>query len=204
MSRSKKQQLSALEKREKRARLIKKLAQLYHEDTIAIRLQSVEDLYNHFDPAPEQNRELSADIDAYIFKELEYKSAKARICVTFIADDVSLYDIELMRAAFANHFKRRAEEQLLRNRKSLFRWIFKLAVGTVVLAAFLFAAHFFRLRADGHPFFSVLSESLGIIGWVALWEPATYFLYGHAEERHTLFNLIRLRHATLTIKSAKR
>ena len=197
----KRQKESVLEKRERRARLEKKLTQLYLEETIPIRLRTSEDLYNHFDPAPEQNRELSADIDAYIFKELEYKSPKARIAVTFLADDLSLYDIEIMRAAFANHFRRRAEEQLLKNRKSLLRWFCKLFAGLGVLAVFLCAAHFFHLRAEGRPFFSVLSEGLGIVGWVALWEPATYFLYGHSEERRTLYNLLRLRHATVTIKN---
>ena len=196
---SQKNQLTALEKKERRAKLIKKLSQLYHEDTISIRLNSGDDLFNHYDPAPQQERELSSAIEAYILRELEYKSPKARIAVTFIADDVSLYDIEIMRTAFANHFKRRAEEQLLRNRKSLKRWVFKLGLAIVVLGTFLFGAHFLRVHATGHPFMNVLSEGFGIVGWVALWEPATYFLYGHAEERQTLFNLLRLRHATVTI-----
>ncbi len=191
----------ALARREKKARLIQKLSQLYHEDTIFIRLHSGKELYNLFDPSPLQERELSGDIESYIFKELSYKSPKARIALTFLADDISLYDGEIMRRACANHFTRRAQEQILQNRKSLRRWLYRLAVGIVVLAAFLVLAHFCRLYADGHPFFSILSESFGIIGWVALWEPATYFLYGHQDERRMLFNLMRLRHATVTIKS---
>lgn len=191
--------LSALERRERRARISQKLSELYHEDTVAIRLHSGEDLYNHYDPAPEQQRELSPDVEAYILRELEYKSAKARIAVTFIADDVSLYDIELMRAAFANHFRRRAGEQLIRNRTSINRWLGKLAVAVLVLALLLAAAHFFSTRAAEHPVYSVLSEGVGIIGWVALWEPATYFLYGRGEERRRLFDFLRLRHATVTI-----
>ena len=191
---------SALEKRERKVRLVQKLSQLYHEDTVAIRLHSADGLYSRFDPAPEQTRELSADIESYILKELEYKSARARIAVTFFADDVSLYDIEVMRRAFANHFKRRAEEQLLRNRKSLWRWLHKLLVAVVVLALLLFAAHLLSRHSAAHPFYSVISEGLGIIGWVALWESATYFLYGRSEERRALFDFLRLRHATVTIK----
>ena len=184
-----------------KSELVRNLAELYHEDTISIRLRSVEDLYNHFDPAPEQERELSAEIEEYILKEMEYKPPKTRIAVTFIADDVSLYDIELMRRAFENHFTRRANEQLIRNRKSVNRWLYKFLVAVAVLAFLLFAAHFFRTHADIHPFYTVLSEGLGIIGWVALWEPATYFLYGRSEERRALMNFVRLRNATVTIRS---
>ena len=194
---------SALEKRERKVRLVQKLSQLYHEDTVAIRLHSADGLYSRFDPAPEQTRELSADIESYILKELEYKSPKARVAVIFIADDVSLYDIELMRSAFANHFKRRAEEQIIRNRKSMHRWLYKLLVAVIVLAALLFAAHLLSTHSAGHPFYSVISEGLGIIGWVALWEPATYFLYGRSEERRALFDFLRLRHATVTIKATE-
>lgn len=193
-------QETSLEKRERKARLTQKLSELYNEDTIPIHLRSGEDFYNHFDPAPEQERELSDEVENYILKELEYKSPKARIAVTFIAEDASLYDIELMRRAFANHFTRRAEEQIIRNRKSSQKWLFKLIVAVVVLALLLASAHFFKIHADTRPFFGVLSEGLGIIGWVALWEPATYFLYGRSEERKTLFDFMRLRHATVTIK----
>lgn len=190
----------ALKRHEQKAKLVQNLTELYHEDTIAIRLRSADDFYNHFDPASEQERELSAEIEAYILKEMEYKPPKTRIAVTFIADDVSLYDIELMRSAFANHFRRRAEEQVIRNRKSVNRWLCKFLVAVAVLAFLLFAAHFFRTHADSHPFYTVLSEGLGIIGWVALWEPATYFLYGRSEERRALFDFIRLCRATVTIQ----
>ena len=188
-------------KNEQNIRIEKKLSQLFHEDTIQIRLHSGEDLYNHFDPAPEQERELSQEIESYILKELEYKSAKTRIAVTFITDDASLYDIEIMRRAFANHFTRRVDEQIIKNRKSIGLWIHKLFIGIFVLAAFLFLAHFFSIHTKTHPFYSILSEGFGIVGWVAIWEPATYFLYGRSEEKRELFNLIRLMHATVTIKN---
>lgn len=177
------------------------MSQLYHEDTVFIRLHSGKELYNPYDPSPLQERELSGEIEAYIFKELAYKSSKARIALTFLADDVSLYDSEIMRQACAKHFTRRAQEQILQNRKSMLRWLKRLAAGILVLGAFLWAAHFCRVHADARPLYSILSESFGIIGWVALWEPASYFLYGRGEERRTLYNLMRLRHATVTIKS---
>ncbi|MBQ1885167.1 MAG: hypothetical protein II165_09160 [Bacteroidales bacterium] len=190
-----------IEKHEEKTKLVKKLAELFNEATIPIRLYNADELYNMLDPASPQTRELSPKIESYILKELEYKAENSRIAIEFIADDVSLYDIEIMRAAFKNHFRRRAEEQLIRNQKSLRRWLLLLALGIAVLGVFLFLAHIFRTNADGHPFLSILSESFAIIGWVALWEPATYFLYGRGAERRLLFDFMRLRHATVTIKN---
>ena len=193
---------SKIEVLEERTKLSKKLAVLFNEVTISIRLCSADELFNPLDPASEQSRELSAEIESYILKELEYKSTKSRIAIEFFADDVSLYDIEIMRTAVKNHFKRRAEEQLIRNQKSLVRWLWLLGAGLVVLGVFLFAAHFLRVRAEGRPIFSILSESFGIVGWVAIWEPATYFLYGRNEEKRRLFDFMRLHHATVTIKNS--
>ena len=193
---------SSIERHEEKTKLVKKLAELFNEVTIPIRLSSAEKLYNPLDPAPVQSRELSSEIEAYILKELEYKSSKSRIAIDFIADDLSLYDIEIIRAAFKNHFKRRAQEQLIRNRKSLRRWLSFLFLALALLSLFLFLAHFFRTNAAGHPFFNILSESFAIIGWVALWEPATYFLYGRNAERRLLYKFMRLHHATVTVKSS--
>ena len=192
---------ASIESHEEKTRLVKKLSELFNEVTIPIRLESADNLYNPLDPASVQTRELSAEIEAYILKELEYKSTKSRIAVEFIADDVSLYDTEIMRSAFKNHFKRRAEEQLIRNRKSLRRWLWLLALGFAILALFLFLAHLLRTHGSSRPLFSILSESFAIIGWVAIWEPATYFLYGRNAERHALFDFMRLHHATVTIKA---
>lgn len=193
-----------LEKRERKAHLLDELAELYHENTIFIRLGSPDEFYNHLDPSPEQDRALNDDVETYIFNELAHISSKARIGVTFITRGVSLYTSELMRKAFENHFKIRAEEQLIKNRKALSHWLRKLLVSIAALGGFLFLAHLFRTHAGGHPFFEVLSEGFSIIGWVALWEPATYFLYGRGDDRRTLFDYMRLHRATVTIQDEQK
>lgn len=189
-----------LEKRERRAHLMGELAELYHRDTIFIRLRDPDDFYNRLDPAPEHERALSDDVEAYLFNELAHIASQARIGVTFVVSGVSLYTAELMRKAFENHFKIRAEEQLIKNRKSRNHWLVTLAGSLLALAFFLFLAHVFRANAAGHPFFGILSEGFSIIGWVALWEPATYFLYGRSQEIRTLYDYMRLHRAAVTVQ----
>ena len=89
-----------IEKHEEKTKLVKKLAELFNEATIPIRLYNADELYNMLDPASPQTRELSPKIESYILKELEYKAENSRIAIEFIADDVSLYDIEIMRDEF--------------------------------------------------------------------------------------------------------
>lgn len=189
-----------LEKRERRAHLMGELAELYHRDTIFIRLRDPDDFYNRLDPAPEHERALNDDVEAYLFNKLAHISSHARIGVTFVVSGVSLYTAELMRKAFENHFKIRAEEQLIKNRKSRNHWLVTLISSMLALAFFLFLAHVFRTNAAGHPFFGVLSEGFSIIGWVALWEPATYFLYGRSQEIKTLYDYMRLHRAAVTVQ----
>ena len=192
---------SDLESRERKAHLLDEISELYHENTIFIHLSSQRELYNSFDPAPESERELSDDVENYIFTELEHKAAKSRIGITFIADDKSLFDTETVKTAFANHFKIRAEEQIIKNRKSLTHWILKFLLGLFVLGAFLFVSHLFKTNANGHPSLSIMGEGFGIIGWVAMWEPAAYFLYGRNDERRTLLDYMRLHRAEVKIES---
>ncbi len=192
---------SDLESRERKAHLLDEISELYHENTLFLRIFSPSELYNSFDPAPESERELSDGVEEYIFTELEHKRSKARIGVTFVTDDESLFDIETVKSAFANHFKIRAEEQIIKNRKAISYWIKKLLMGLAALCGFLFVAHFLRQNSSGHPLFSILGEGLGVVGWVALWEPASYFLYGRIEERRLLMDYMRLHRAEVKIES---
>ncbi len=196
-----KKRKNALEEKERKAHLIGEAVELYRKNTILIRLDSPTDFYNPFDPETESERELSDEVEAYILKEMEHKNKESRIGVTILADDTSQYDREIMQKAFTNHFKIRAEEQIIKNQVSLYSWIRKLFLGILVLGFFLLLARVFRVDADAHPFLNILSEGFGIVGWVALWEPATYFLYGHNEGRELLMNYMKLHRARVTIQN---
>ncbi|MBQ3965299.1 MAG: hypothetical protein II684_00525 [Treponema sp.] len=192
---------NTLEARERRAHLIGEAVELYKKNTILIHLDSPAEFYNSFDPESEDERELSDEVEAYILKEMEHKNKEAHIGITILTDDASQYDRVIMQKAFANHFKIRAEEQIIKNRVSLYNWIRKLILGILVLGFFLLLARLFRVDPDVHPFLNILSEGFGIVGWVALWEPATYFLYGHNEGRELLMNYMKLHRATVTIQN---
>ncbi|MBQ7157856.1 MAG: hypothetical protein IJS09_00315 [Treponema sp.] len=128
----------------------------------------------------------------------DFNAAVAISSVVIAMPETGLFELP---KAFANHFKIRAEEQIIKNRVALYDWLRKLFLGILVLGFFLLLARLFRVDAAVHPFLNILSEGFGIVGWVALWEPATYFLYGHNEGRELLLSYMKLHRATVTIQN---
>ncbi len=191
--------ITALERRERKEHLIDELTAMYYEDTVNIRLQNIEDIYCSFDPASPETRGLEPNIEAYILEQLNHFSKKSRVQVNIMLPKITKYSEETVKMGFFNHFKTRAEEQLIINRKENKRWILNLIFGLIFLAICLISAHFFNLLTEQIPFMHVLGESFGIIGWVALWEPATYFLYGNREGIHKLTAYMRLHRAKVNI-----
>ena len=78
-------------------------------------------------------------------------------------------------------------------------WLVSLFLGLLFLSFCLAVAHILRQMTTRIPFFAILSEGFSIIGWVALWEPATYLLYGRRQDQYTLWNYMRLRRASIHV-----
>ena len=190
---------NALEKRERKEHLIDELTAMYYEDTVNIKLDKIEDIFCSFDPAGAETRSLDSELEAYIIEQLEHFSTKTRVQVNIMVPTQGKYNEDTIRMGFFNHFKTRAEEQLIINRKENHRWSLNLIFGLLFLALCLIVAHICNQLTENIPFMRVLGESFGIIGWVALWEPATYFLYGNREGLNKLKNYMRLHRAKVNV-----
>jgi hypothetical protein len=57
-----------------------------------------------------------------------------------------------------------------------------------------------KIHKESTPLINFLKESFGIIGWVAIWEPVTYFLYGWREGGARINYAIRLKNAKVSIE----
>ena len=194
--------LEKLEKRERKEHLIDEITELYFEDTINIRLKDISALYNQFDPAPLENRALNTEAENYIMEEIDHFRHGSRVQVNILVPKISKnndFSKEMIAHSFENHFQTRAQEQLILNTKATHRWLRNLLWGSLFLAASLISAHILNILSEQIRFLAVLSESLSIIGWVALWEPASYFLYGRQEGARTLRHYMRLHRAKINI-----
>ena len=165
---------------------------------IDVRVDSVSELYSKYDPSPLPRRYLNDDVEAYILGQIQHAAHNAKITLNFYLVDPKENEDAQIAESCINHFKDRAFEQYMLNKRRVRIWIGSLFFGLLFLSICLAIAHFLRQTSDV-PLFAILSEGFGIIGWVALWEPASYLLYGKRQDNLTLWNYMRLCHAKINI-----
>jgi len=145
---------------------------------IEVKLTSIMQLYNSFDPAPFHEKELDTDAEKYIIDTIKDLPAKTEFkLVIYLPPELAESEgAKTLASAIHNHFRYRtlvAERNFRRHfrygRVSLIIGLTFLAVALVARqmvshASTLFLAQFF-------------ADALLIIGWVAMWEPITVLLY---------------------------
>jgi len=160
---------------------------------IELELHNLLELYDPFDPAPLQERELDAGADEYIYNAVdEFPLKKPLEIMIYLPPSEVSEDVQLaIKKAIKNHFtyKRTLNEidlkrLLKRGRRNLFIALFFLFL-CLVLIQLLSAFEESLLN-------TLVSEGLLIIGWVAMWEPVHIFLYGWwpIVHRRRIFNKI--------------
>ena len=195
--------MAMLEAQERKARITAPdgMPEERFRETVIVRVKSVDDLYNPYDPTPEEDRELNADVEAYILKQMKRLPKKSHVIIQLFIPAPQLIGErrKTIPASFTNYFRARAIDHLIRNRRRFFRWTLNLILGVLFLTGCLLIAHLLKLSSPDHPFYNVLSEGLSIIGWVALCEPAAYLIFGWKEDRREQHTYMRLHNADITI-----
>lgn len=152
---------------------------------IEIRLSSLQQLFNSFDPSPFHDKELDREAEEYIVGSVdEYPLARPlRLVVRLPAERVAPGDAGTVQQAIANYFTYRGTEAARRLRFQLREGRFALAIGLM----FLFACVLIRqlaMELAGPTASQIISEGFLILGWVAMWRPLQIFLYDWWPIRH--------------------
>ncbi len=192
--------LDELYKLEHKSKFLEEINHHRVEDSITLKVKEVEDIFNPMDASPLEERSLNRDVEDYILERLELLNPVSQLEINFCIPGASKDDQEKIKMAYTNHFKQRAKEQLLLNRKNLHKWQVNLLIGLLCLALCILTSHFLSLPVmEKFAFANVLSESLGILGWVAIWEPAEFFLFGRRENSSRLTKMMRLHLAEVNV-----
>jgi len=145
---------------------------------IEIKLTSVPQLFNTFDPAPFYEKELDTEAESYIVDTVQDFPAKTGFLIHIYlpAALAGTEEAKKIVPAIHNHFRYR---MLVTERKFRERFRFgrvSLIIGISFLAIALIAS---QLVASLNNLFvaQLLSYALLIIGWVAMWQPITTLLY---------------------------
>ncbi len=145
---------------------------------IEIKLTSLIQLFNSFDPAPFYEKELDTDAEKYIVDTVKDFPRNTRFkIVVYLPKDLALSEqAETIGPAIHNHFQylslvadRKFRQKLRYGRASLLIGLSFLAIALIArqLVSHLSTLFLAQLFAD----------ALLIIGWVAMWEPITVMLY---------------------------
>jgi len=145
---------------------------------IEIKLTSVLQLFNSFDPAPFYEKELDTEAESYIVDTVQDFPAKTKFMIHIYlpAPLAGTEEAKKIIPAIHNHFRYR---MLVTERKFRARFRFgrfSLIIGLSFLAIALIAS---QLVATLNNSFvaQLISYALLIIGWVAMWQPVTTLLY---------------------------
>lgn len=155
---------------------------------IEIKLSSVMQLFNSFDPAPFHEKELDSAAENYIVETVKDfpKKTGFRIVIYLPPDIARSERAQKIPQAIHNHFEYKV---LVQDRK--FRMRFRYGRSTLLIGlAFLAIALFARQTVshiDNLLYAQIFADALLIIGWVAMWEPITVLLY-------ELWPIIQLKH----------
>ncbi len=162
--------------------LVHDIESMYHKKDgkvlIEIKLSSIPQLFNSFDPAPFYEKEIDTAAEQYIVDTVKDfpKKTQFKIVIYLPSTKCNCDEAKKIIPAIHTHFAYRA---LATNRK--FREKFRFGRWSLLIGlSFLVIALLARQLVSGmenHIGAQLLSDSLLIIGWAAMWEPITVILY---------------------------
>lgn len=142
-------------------------------------LHSVIQLFNNLDPAPFQEKELDAEAEDYIYSVLEeIPYAREVELVVYLPPPLATPENrDAIVLGIRNHFLYKVAGTVKEQRRLFRDGRIVLLIGLTVLFLSLLARQIL-LGLPGTPINHMLGEALLIVGWVAMWEPVSIFLYG--------------------------
>ncbi len=146
---------------------------------IEIRIKSVNQLFNSFDPSPFQERDIDDDAEEFIVgSALEHRRAGTfRIVFQMPGEECESEGARGLASAVAKHFDYRVQV-MKRELGELFRsGRLYLAVGLSIFAFCTLLAQLLRQAFPGNALADGVEQGLIIIGWVANWKPVEILLY---------------------------
>jgi hypothetical protein len=162
--------------------LLQDIASMYHKEDgkvlIEIKLSSIPQLFNSFDPAPFYEKEIDTAAEQYIVDTVKDfpKKTQFKIVIYLPSAKCNCAEAQKIIPAIHTHFAYRAlaTDRKFRAKFRFGRW--SLLIGLSFLAVALIARQIIT-GAENDIGARLLSDSLLIIGWAAMWEPITVLLY---------------------------
>ena len=147
--------------------------------TIQVRIGELRQLFNSIDPSPFHERDLDPACEEFVLAWAREFPPDRPLQVAVQVQRELPGDGERgqVQSAFQSHFRRLADMQSLRLRRSRREGRLSLTIGLAALFACIGGATLLPFGPLG-AFGGVLRESIIIAGWVVMWHPLEVLLYG--------------------------
>jgi hypothetical protein len=145
---------------------------------IATKLQSLDDLFDRFDPNPPPKRRLSDGVAGYLMACVQEAPSADPLVVTILLPEAMRCQEgeEALRAALPQHFERLAEVTTREiNRIRTIGYVL-LPIAFIIMCISVVASELLNAASERHILHS-LSESLLVFGWVVLWAPLDFVIF---------------------------
>jgi hypothetical protein len=146
---------------------------------IELELNSLNELYNSFDPAPFHEKELDQEAEEYIYNAVdEFPLKKSiEIMIHLPPAEVSEETEVSLKNSIRNHFSYKKLLSQIELRRLLRQGRTNIMIALGFLLICILATQLLS-TIEENLIKTLFSEGLLIIGWVAMWEPINTFLYG--------------------------
>jgi hypothetical protein len=161
---------------------VRDIESMYHKKDgrvlIEIKLNSIIQLFNSFDPAPFYEKEIDTEAEHYIVDTVRDFPVKTKFKILIYLPPALVGSEEAQKIipAIHTHFHYRMLVAVRKFRSKLRFGRISLVIGLSFLAVALVARQLVA-NMDNHILSQLLSDSMLIIGWAAMWEPITVLLY---------------------------
>jgi hypothetical protein len=144
-----------------------------------VHVRELRQLFNAIDPSPFRDRDLDPRVEQFIVDWSREAPAGSPLALLVRLDRAATPadDAAVVRDSIHSFFANRAAASRGRLRHLLRGGRISLAIGLVVLTAFIGVAQSVARWTSTAELGSVVHESLMIGGWVAMWRPLEIFLY---------------------------
>jgi hypothetical protein len=170
---------------------------------IAIRVRTIAQLFNSFDPSPFRERDIDTGVETFIYdwvRELPPATPFALV-VHLPPEEAGKPDAARIGEAFRHYFEYRAQAVDFELRELFRVGRRSLAIGIAVLALCLTASQWLAPMIPNATAASIVRESLVIVGWVANWRPIEIYLYEWWPIRRRRRLLARIAAAPVIVRS---
>jgi ABC-type spermidine/putrescine transport system permease subunit I len=146
---------------------------------IAIRVRTISQLFNSFDPSPFREKDLDTGVEEFLVgwvRELP-PATPFRIVIHLPPEEAAKPEASEIGAAFTHYFHDRGQTSTRELRELLRIGWRSLLIGAAVLIVCLIASPIAAKTIANVTVARVVEESLIIVGWVANWRPIEIYLY---------------------------